>query len=866
MGARKRGHEELEASAPAQPASRLHRLRNMWQFANLFQFLFTFGKAIKLEDEVDIEDLEQECLKPGHSARLSEIGLALLKFVSSHRGLTPDLFDEYARRQYQAKAPTRNPFGDDEVPRAFVEFDIFTKINVLWQLSQWTLSYSERLRERMPEQKETEQTYWRVEPIGWDSQDRTYLVLDDNRLYRQTDAPLPVPTPTPTPKKNSKKAKAAARASKRRRQSTPEADDKGDEENGVANGVHEDLLGGRQWECIAVTLDDYRSFLAKLARTRDADEKILIQQITQHILPVVERAEEALQRKAAKRHRELLNLEKLATAKRSSRIAGKAEKQKEVEEAAEAERKQRVDEEMALRGQEKMRKMEQEREHRIATREQRVRERETRRILHEEELASLSEDGKKIEGGQGRMSERHLKAEMEKRKKALEELAQEDEWVFDCSGCGLHGENLVSLPPRRMAPCDRGQHLTTGQDDGTGIIACEKCTVWQHLACLHLRPDAAEQADFHFVCALCQRRVADREKQAKHPLKLDFRKLGASVSPPTDMTGAGGKNGDHRAPKAQNSNSAWSTATPTPPPPQARGPTHNGPVAATFFTSSTHHKPPSATIPPQPIRPLNGHLAPSTPTVSQWDPAPPTNTASPLRAPPIGLAQSISADATRPIQPTVPRAQEDVVGADVTLTNAGAALTAATSRAPVPASQPRPLPALSRDPEHSMLEPKQSTHPPAEATSAGVHWPTLSPTHWNKEHLPSAAPTVGISPNGAPAPSATRSDHLEGKPTSSSLSSPPPPLSSTLWSTVSDSLRGPPAVGRPPAAPAPLPGLSPIKPSPSSTTSHHQPRDPLILAPGPALSPSPRAIDLTPPSKAPTPDQRQPNGDGGRQA
>ena len=55
MGARKRGHEELEASAPAQPASRLHRLRNMWQFANLFQFLFTFGKAIKLEDEVDIE-------------------------------------------------------------------------------------------------------------------------------------------------------------------------------------------------------------------------------------------------------------------------------------------------------------------------------------------------------------------------------------------------------------------------------------------------------------------------------------------------------------------------------------------------------------------------------------------------------------------------------------------------------------------------------------------------------------------------------------------------------------------------------------------------------------------------------------------
>ena len=34
------------------------------------------------------QDLEAECMKPGPSDKLSEIGLALLKFVSSHRGLT----------------------------------------------------------------------------------------------------------------------------------------------------------------------------------------------------------------------------------------------------------------------------------------------------------------------------------------------------------------------------------------------------------------------------------------------------------------------------------------------------------------------------------------------------------------------------------------------------------------------------------------------------------------------------------------------------------------------------------------------------------------------------------------------------------
>lgn len=78
------------------------------------------------------------------------------------------------------------------------------------------------------------------------------------------------------------------------------------------------------------------------------------------------------------------------------------------------------------------------------TREQRLKEREYKRILHEEELANLSEDSKKLESGEARMSERHLKAEMAKRKRELEILAQEDEWVFDCSVCGVYGDNLVN--------------------------------------------------------------------------------------------------------------------------------------------------------------------------------------------------------------------------------------------------------------------------------------------------------------------------------------------------------------------------------------------------------------------------------------
>lgn len=75
--------------------------------------------------------LETECLKH-HSTVLLDIGLALLKSVSSHRGLTPELFDEYTRRQYVAKKPLHNPFGTDEEPAKFHDFDVFTKVCRHW--------------------------------------------------------------------------------------------------------------------------------------------------------------------------------------------------------------------------------------------------------------------------------------------------------------------------------------------------------------------------------------------------------------------------------------------------------------------------------------------------------------------------------------------------------------------------------------------------------------------------------------------------------------------------------------------------------------------------------------------------------------
>jgi hypothetical protein len=353
----------------------------------------------------------------------------------------------------------------------------------------------------------------RIEPFGWDSDDRTYIILDDNRLYRRTDPPPP-PPPAPKPKKNSKKAKAASRASKRRKLSeATESEAEPEEETGAEDAGAEkeyDGFGGMKWECLAVSLDELNAFVASIEKSRDPNEKILKKRIIEDLLPLLEKQEEARKRKEAQKERELINMEKLATAKRSSRIAGKLELQKQEEEARDAERKRHAELAMAKKEQEKWMKLEKERESRMMTREQRLKEREARRILHEEELAHLSEDSKKLESGStGRLSERHLKAEIEKKKQALEDLAEEEDWIFDCI-CGAYGQI----------------------DDGTHSIACEKCNIWQHSKCVGVSEADADREDFHFVCKTCERRARDAERAKSHPpIKIKLSRPGSSSSP-----------------------------------------------------------------------------------------------------------------------------------------------------------------------------------------------------------------------------------------------------------------------------------------------------------------------------------------------
>ena len=55
MPSRKRAAEEMEAEAPVEEPSTLQKLRNMWQFSNLAQYISLFGDAVKIDKDFDIE-------------------------------------------------------------------------------------------------------------------------------------------------------------------------------------------------------------------------------------------------------------------------------------------------------------------------------------------------------------------------------------------------------------------------------------------------------------------------------------------------------------------------------------------------------------------------------------------------------------------------------------------------------------------------------------------------------------------------------------------------------------------------------------------------------------------------------------------
>ncbi|KAF2018762.1 hypothetical protein BU24DRAFT_418311 [Aaosphaeria arxii CBS 175.79] len=807
----------MEAEEPsAEPTSTLlERLRNMWQFANLAQYIHLFGDVLKIDKDFDIEVLEHECLRPEPSERLPAIGLALLKHVSSFKGLTPEIFNDYTRRQYLAKAPHLNPFGDEEEPKKFNDLDVFTRIRVLQQLSVWTLNNPNTIRERLFID-EREQTGWRIEPQGWDAQGRTLYVLDDNRLYRCTDAPPPPPPPPPTKTKaKPKKAKPrprptrSTRVSKRLKAANNESDGlitdeeeeeevEEEEEKKEETPAEDDGLGGAKWECLCITLEDYRNYMNGIRKSKDPDEKDLYQSLQNDVIPVLEELEEERARQEARRAKEREVELKLATAKRSSRLAGKQEKMKQQEEEEEAERKRLADLAMAKAEQEKERLREEESISRRLTREQRIREREAKRILHEEELRKMKEDSEKLgdEASEGRMSERHLVKEMRRRQKELEELQRlkDEEWFFDCEVCGAGGDKY---------------------DDGTHSIECERCNVWQHSKCHGISEKRAASDDFHFVCKNCKRKEEEAKQPKLPPLKLRLNSNSPSANRTAVFNGTPSKN------LGQNSEPVRIPPTQTSPIPTQ--------IAQPLFSGPSLSPRGQALGPPGIERSEAAYGSPSKRPLDSPSPAAfrPVSAHQPSNG--YAVSNGAIASSPPPHKPSSPFANRSFP-----LPN-GNPWSTAQSLHHTPLGNSFNRPASSAGPATTYQSPIKNSPAPSPRPTNGI------PNTYNFMNSPHSS----FPPSSAQRPSFSPTKN----------SSPPPPAH--MSSPAPAPLHIAPSPSQQPAQMLPAPIPAPEKHDGARPISSHNMSVTPVLPPIKALSPSAKPQNLSPPTKkqSPTPDR-----------
>lgn len=578
-------------------------------------------------------------------------------------------------------------------------------------------------------------------------------------------------------------------------------DDAGDEasEAGAPVEVEEDGLGGMKWECVAVTLDEVREFLSTIQKSKDPNEKVLCSQIQEHLVPILEKQEESRKRKQLQREKELLNLEKMAHAKRSSRIATKMEHQKMEERAREEEQKRR-EEEAARRKEDLQRvKMERERDNRLMSRERRLKEREIRRLRHEEELAQLSEDSKAASTGSARMSERRRQAEIERNKKALQELEEEeDDWIFDCV-CGVYGQ----------------------VDDGTHSVACERCNTWQHSKCLGIKEEEADQEDFHFICTSCRRRELGDDDARPRIIKIKVNRRERPTSSPQQH---GAESPTATAPQSQ---ARLVVELESKPPPAVSDgadqsllvpassslanittkPAQQGTAAGlqgeTRESSSTGVVAPESSL----VRSLQGNHPFSSPHPSLL---PPTR-------PPVNLdASNLSHANPRPTTAHDDDGHSASVDEKATRNGSLSALAASGS-----ASSPS----------------KQSHRPPSVPTKAGLSVPTTSDG-------PATSMSAGNTGGMSSSPTSTVLPHLTPTPSREATTALPPPSGG-----LSPTKQSPPVPQRHHHANGSAGSVTVPAPATAGVASYHHHPPASVFPPVAALSPSPRQQILTPPVK-----------------
>ncbi|KAF9996503.1 hypothetical protein BGZ79_009755 [Entomortierella chlamydospora] len=501
--------------------TKLLELRSMKDFAAICQFLHMFHPAFALDD-FETEDLEQALVDPSSLAYLVDLQARMLRALTQDRRISFDNWIKYAQKEFENRAEDQNPWLEEDAHN-YESFSLTTKLMILGNLCEWQLDDPERFRSNFKEEEEMA-VEWRVDPIGHDALERTYWLFDDNRLYRENPPPKknpkstkrtaapPKPKPAPEPRRGTRRSTRGQKA-----EDSPEPEQEPEFETPP-------ITPGIEWEPVCISQLEWEEFAKIFQRSKHPDERALHALINNDILPKV-----LGDFKEKEKERE--KLVAIANRKRSSRIVIKefeiqekarldAIRQQEIQAAAE-QRKKELQERRAERERQQQQQVRdnrlKDRERRLKAREEAIWQREAKKKQQQQKIGKEREERKKrrVSGGTHAGNSGNETADHH-------EEEEEEDWVFDCV-CGVHGSNL---------------------DDGELMIACGKCNVWQHVACLK-QEDAAQGrsvTDWATVDFTCPRCIAKEQKKIARKEKRDQKlKMEAMTANGIDVTSSAAK-------------------------------------------------------------------------------------------------------------------------------------------------------------------------------------------------------------------------------------------------------------------------------------------------------------------------------------
>ncbi|KAJ1020092.1 hypothetical protein NDA16_004372 [Ustilago loliicola] len=206
------------SASAAPPVVELHpitkRLRKMWKFAAVCQFLFVFDEAFGMSG-FETETLETD-FENNETQVVPDLIKRLLYTLTLDRTIDLDNWQHHLRIQYNLRdEDSVSRFGTAEQPIEWAQLSLEDKIATLHDLCEWQLMDPERFRKLVKSEEDI--TTWRVSPIGWDAHDNAYWLFDDNRIWIQRPEPAPkAPAKAKAPpKKGTKRARIEAAAARR---------------------------------------------------------------------------------------------------------------------------------------------------------------------------------------------------------------------------------------------------------------------------------------------------------------------------------------------------------------------------------------------------------------------------------------------------------------------------------------------------------------------------------------------------------------------------------------------------------------------------------------------------------------------------